>query len=557
MAKRYFEFSEGTSNKFWEVWVDGNAVLTRYGKIGAGGQTTVKDEGSPEGAQKLHDKLVREKTGKGYAEKSGGGGAAPALAAKPAAAPAPAPAAKVAPAPAAKPAAAPKAAPAPQAPVVVEAGFRRFHFSEGTSNKFWEVKVDGEQQLVRYGKLGTAGQEKEKDFESAAEAKADTKKLIAEKVGKGYVEVGGAPKVPVNPELEAAIVASPDDAKTWGVFADWLLEQGVAWGEVIAAAVHGKPDTAKQKATATELLGGLEGDITWANGVIADFNFQPDDTDEAGDGKMEETLAKVLAHPAGHFIRSLTLGLPPSEDPDGWHMDGLAEAIAEAGPLPFLETLDLSEDAEHMDQPSWRRVGDLSGLWQAAPHLKTLLLQGARGSDDGTPIDFGDIEAPHLEKLVFSSGGLDKAAPLALGAAQLPAMTHLELLFGRDEYGCNATMASLKGLLEGTGLPALKTLGLKNSEWKKELIETVAKSKLLPRLEVLDFSMGVMGTESAEALVANAAKFKHLEQLLLADNYFSEADQALVKKSLPNAEFGEQKEDEDEDPEYRYTTIGE
>jgi len=69
MAKRYFEFSEGSSNKFWEIWIDDNTVYTRYGKIGAAGQTTMKDEGSPAGAQKLYDKLVREKTGKGYAEK--------------------------------------------------------------------------------------------------------------------------------------------------------------------------------------------------------------------------------------------------------------------------------------------------------------------------------------------------------------------------------------------------------------------------------------------------------------------------------------------------------
>ncbi len=550
MAKRYFEFSEGTSNKFWEVWVEGNAVLTRYGKIDASGQTTIKDEGSPAGAQKLHDKLVKEKTGKGYVEKSGGG-AAPV-----AAAPAPvAPAEVAAPPPTSKAAPPMKVAVAPE-PVVVEPGFRRFHFSEGSSNKFWEVKVEGEQQVVRYGKLGTAGQEKEKDFDTAADAKADTRKLIAEKVGKGYVEVGGAPKLPHNPELEAAIVANPDDQKTWGVFADWLLEQGVTWAEVIAAGVSGKPDTAKQKAALTELMGELEADVVWANGVIASFDFQPDDADSGGDGKMEETLSKVLAHPAGHFIRSLTLGLPPSEDPEGWHFDGLIEAIAEAGPLPFLETLDLSPDADHMDQPSWRRVGDLSALWPAVPHLKTLLLQGSAGSDDGTRIDFGDIDAPHLEKLVFKSGGLDKKAPLGLGAATLPKLTHLELMFGREDYGCSSTVASLKGLLDGAGLPALERLGLENSEWKEALVEAVAKSKVLPRLKVLDLSMGIMGTESAQALVANAAKFKHLKELHLEDNYFSEDDQALVKKALPNAVFGEQKEDED-DPEYRYTTIGE
>ena len=42
------------------------------------------------------------------------------------------------------------------------------------------MKVEGEQQIVRFGKIGTAGQSKEKDFDSAGEAKADTKKLIAE-----------------------------------------------------------------------------------------------------------------------------------------------------------------------------------------------------------------------------------------------------------------------------------------------------------------------------------------------------------------------------------------
>ncbi len=75
MAKRYFEFSEGKSNKFWEVELEESRVITRYGKIGAAGQTTVKDEGTAEGAQKLQDKLVREKTGKGYVEKLPGGDA--------------------------------------------------------------------------------------------------------------------------------------------------------------------------------------------------------------------------------------------------------------------------------------------------------------------------------------------------------------------------------------------------------------------------------------------------------------------------------------------------
>ncbi|MFZ5439349.1 MAG: hypothetical protein ACOZQL_05035 [Myxococcota bacterium] len=54
---------------------------------------------------------------------------------------------------------------------------------------------------------------------------------------------------------------------------------------------------------------------------------------------------------------------------------------------------------------------------------------------------------------------------------------------------------------------------------------------------------------------AYAATFKHLQKLNLEDNFFAEADIALLKKVLANAEFGEQKDDED--PEFLYTSIAE
>jgi cell wall assembly regulator SMI1/predicted DNA-binding WGR domain protein len=71
MAKRRFEFVDGGSNKFWEVWIDGNAVYTHYGRIGANGQTTIKEEGDAAKASRLLEKLVAEKTKKGYVESDG------------------------------------------------------------------------------------------------------------------------------------------------------------------------------------------------------------------------------------------------------------------------------------------------------------------------------------------------------------------------------------------------------------------------------------------------------------------------------------------------------
>jgi dienelactone hydrolase len=109
--------------------------------------------------------------------------------------------------------------------------------------------------------------------------------------------------------------------------------------------------------------------------------------------------------------------------------------------------------------------------------------------------------------------------------------------------------------LDGSTLPAVKELGLMNSAWEEELIKAVLASKILPRLEVLDLSRGVLADKGAAALIAGAAKLKHLKQLILDENFFSDADVAALKKALPNASLVEQKGDED--PEYRYTSIAE
>ncbi len=66
--KRYFEFVEGSSSKFWEVWLEGAEVVTQWGKIGTPGRETRKSFADETKAQKEYDKLVAEKSGKGYVE---------------------------------------------------------------------------------------------------------------------------------------------------------------------------------------------------------------------------------------------------------------------------------------------------------------------------------------------------------------------------------------------------------------------------------------------------------------------------------------------------------
>ena len=65
---RTFQLSDAKSHKFWNIDVSGADVTVTYGKVGTAGTTQTKTYDTAEKAQAEADKLVREKTKKGYAE---------------------------------------------------------------------------------------------------------------------------------------------------------------------------------------------------------------------------------------------------------------------------------------------------------------------------------------------------------------------------------------------------------------------------------------------------------------------------------------------------------
>jgi DNA ligase 1 len=65
---------------------------------------------------------------------------------------------------------------------------RRFELVEGSASKFWEVARDGVSVTVRFGRIGSAGQAKTKDFASEELARRHADGLIEEKLSKGYRE---------------------------------------------------------------------------------------------------------------------------------------------------------------------------------------------------------------------------------------------------------------------------------------------------------------------------------------------------------------------------------
>ncbi len=65
---------------------------------------------------------------------------------------------------------------------------RYFEFSDEKSHKFWEVRVSGTAMTVRFGKIGSNGQSKKKEFPTAEKAQKEAANLIRKKLDEGYSE---------------------------------------------------------------------------------------------------------------------------------------------------------------------------------------------------------------------------------------------------------------------------------------------------------------------------------------------------------------------------------
>ncbi|EMJ94158.1 WGR domain-containing protein [Leptospira alstonii] len=61
-------------------------------------------------------------------------------------------------------------------------------FKDDKSDKFWQIEVSEDSFTVTYGKTGSSGQTQTKSFDDEEECLKEAKKLLAEKLKKGYIE---------------------------------------------------------------------------------------------------------------------------------------------------------------------------------------------------------------------------------------------------------------------------------------------------------------------------------------------------------------------------------
>ena len=170
MSLRRFEMTDGDTRYFWEVETTGSKQKVRFGTFEEKEKLFEDDDEARENAEKK----IAEKVAKGFKEV---GGAAPAAAKKKSPFDdedddAPAPVKKAA------PSAASAASSGGKSSKGSEAGARYFEFVEGSSAKFWEIRVEGSSFFTRYGKIGTDGQVTQKDYDSEAKAQATAERVL-------------------------------------------------------------------------------------------------------------------------------------------------------------------------------------------------------------------------------------------------------------------------------------------------------------------------------------------------------------------------------------------
>ncbi|WTW98673.1 STM4015 family protein [Streptomycetaceae bacterium NBC_01309] len=197
--------------------------------------------------------------------------------------------------------------------------------------------------------------------------------------------------------------------------------------------------------------------------------------------------------------------------------------------LPNLRALFVGDIVREESDAAYIRQHDMTTLLDAYPLLEELTTRGGEG------LALPTRTYPNLRKLHMQAGGMPREVVRAVGASVFPRLTHLDIWLGVDAYGGDAIVADLAAILDGTGLPALRHLGLLNSEIQDEIAEALAGAPILGRIEELDLSKGTLGDEGAEALLSGQP-LTHLRRFTAQHHFVGEPVRQRLLAALPGVE---------------------
>jgi predicted DNA-binding WGR domain protein len=401
-------------------------------------------------------------------------------------------------------------------------GIRRFELVEGASSKFWEVKTDGPNVTVRYGRIGSAGTTQTRTLASAEAAAADAAQLVKEKLKKGYQELGAATANWVPPP-HYGTSARVTRFLNYPVF---TFNPEAEEGEDADCGLKASPSLRD--------LGRR----------IYGVHLTYDDSPEVA----AQRLAALLADPKVSELSALVLGVwwgEVCEDPPTELVDLL---LSHRDRLANLEGLFVGDVAQEESEISWLHQMDYGPLLNALPGLREVVIRGGEG------LRLTGLAHAGIRRLTLQTGGLSGECVRDLAIAKLPALEQLALWLGSDDYGATYTTPDLLPIVDGKAFPGLEYLGLMNAGYYPPgLIEALAKSPLLGRLKGLDLSMGTFGDAEAAILLASP-HLKGLKHLNLRHHFLTEP---FAKRFRELGIEVNLRETQEPDEDYRFCEVAE
>ncbi|MBW8484871.1 STM4015 family protein [Actinomadura parmotrematis] len=247
--------------------------------------------------------------------------------------------------------------------------------------------------------------------------------------------------------------------------------------------------------------------------------------DEAG---FADVFARFVERVDTTQVTALIFGYWGASYDDG-AADPVKLLVENARRFPNLKALFVGDIVMEESEVSWIEHGDITPLFGAFPELERLEVRGSEGLVLEPP------SSGALRVLRFETGGLPAAVVRAVAAADLPNLEQLDLWLGTDNYGGDATTADLAPILSGEKLPALRHLGLENSEIADEVAAALAAAPIVARLSTLSLALGALTDAGAEALLSGQP-LTHLDELDLSHHFLSDAMMERIRAALPDVE---------------------
>jgi hypothetical protein len=260
---------------------------------------------------------------------------------------------------------------------------------------------------------------------------------------------------------------------------------------------------------------------------------------------------QFIKEPSATAVEALVIGM--------WNqaMEGdTAERVVETlvstrDRLPLLKALFMGDITYEENEISWIEQTDVSPLFTAFPLLEVFGVRGGNGLSLGRP------SHQKLKSLTVEAGGLPGHVVREVCEADLPALEHLELWLGSEDYGGDSTIDDLEPILSGRLFPRLTTLALRDCEWADDLAVALVDAPILARIKSLDLSLGNIGDRGALALAA-APVAAGLESIDIHHHYASDEAVAKLMALGPRINANDRKEPSKwDDEEDRYIAVSE